>query len=217
MSSPSVVVLTSSSQLDFLWRRDGGRRRREWRALPLLILDRMVPSAAVGGASKEAGPSSAEGEGMTGVMGVGVEGVVVAVVEGVEPEEGVGKVGGRSLKPGLFGEGSSAVGERARLACSFSIRAEFLLALAGRGEVIPAGGSWSSVWVLGSCKERGGRRLTGFSVSCPAASCGGAEPLNRPASSATEHRDEASSSILLVVHLRPRLCQVCVSESRPAG
>lgn len=32
-----------------------------------------------------------------------------------------------------------------------------------------------------------------LTVSCPAASCGAAEPLNLPASSATERRDGASS------------------------
>lgn len=109
--SPATL---SSPQLDFLWRRDGGRRLMEWRALPLLMLDRIDPSAAVGGASKEAGPSSS----VTGVAATGQVGLakdeVVSVVTGAEPGEGGLKLGGSSLKPGLFGEG--AEGERARLA-----------------------------------------------------------------------------------------------------
>lgn len=184
----------------------------ERRALPLtLAFDRMDPSSTVGGASKEAGPScSVSGDAAKGLVGV-PEDEVVPAVTGLEPGEAGGKEGGSSLKPGLLGEGSRAAGERARLAWSFSISAEFLLALVGRGEVTPAGCSWSSAEGLGSCKERGGRRLTGFAVSCPAASCGAAEPLNLPASSATERRDGASSSILLVVCQRPRLCRVCVN------
>lgn len=113
----------------------------------LLKLNRMDPSAAVGGASKEAGfSSSVDGEGVTGLVHAEEEAVT-------------------SLKPGLFGPG--AVGERARLAyrerereCSslstpaggsrvqqqteltwsFSMRAEFLFALEGTGEVTAGGG-----------------------------------------------------------------------------
>lgn len=167
----------------------------EWRARLLLTFDRMDPSVAVGGASKEEGPSSSvNGEATAGLVVVGVDGVMAAEVTGLDPGDCGGKVGGSSLKPGLFGEVSMAGGERDRLACSFSIRAEFLLVLAGRGEVPPTG-SWFSSWGLGSDKERGGRRLIGFSVF----SVAGAESLNRPASSDTEHRGAASSSILLVV------------------
>lgn len=86
----------------------------ERRALPLLTLDRMDPSAAVGGASKEAGPSSSVTRVVVTVpVGVAKD-EVVSVVTGTEPGEGGVKVGGSSLKPGLFGEG--AEGERARLA-----------------------------------------------------------------------------------------------------
>lgn len=93
----------------------------------------MDPSATVGGASKVAGPSSSvNGETITGLVGVVVEEVVTGAEAG-------GKAGGSSLKPGLFGEVNMAEGERARLAWSFSIRAEFLLALVGRGEVTPGG------------------------------------------------------------------------------
>lgn len=109
----------------------------EWRALPLMLsFDKMDPSATVGGASKETGPSSSVngGTAATGLEGVAVDEVVSAVT-GAEAGEGGVKAGGSSLKPGLFGEGCRAEGDRARLAWSFSIRAEFLLALAGRGEV----------------------------------------------------------------------------------
>lgn len=165
----------------------------EWRALPLMLaLDSVDPSETSGGSSKEAGPSSSvSGEVGAGLVGVSVEGVVPAVTK-AEPGEGGGKAGGNILKPGLFGDGIRAPGDRARLACSFSIRAEFLFAFDPTGEVT-LGGSCSSPCVLGSCKERGGRRLTGFSGSCPAASCCGAVPLNLPASSATERRHGASS------------------------
>lgn len=81
--------------------------------LTLLTLDRMDPSAPVRGSSKETGPSSSvTGEAVTGLVEVAVDGVVT----GVEPGESGVKVGGSSLKPGLFGEGSMVVGERARLA-----------------------------------------------------------------------------------------------------
>lgn len=134
-----------------------------------LAFDRMDPSSTVGGASKEAGPScSVSGDAAKGLVGV-PEDEVVPVVTGPELGEAGGKEGGSSLKPGLLGEGSRAAGERARLAyreresdvtvmsqCSsvhtsrgqqrppgltwsFSISAEFLLALVGRGEVTPAG------------------------------------------------------------------------------
>lgn len=82
----------------------------------------MVPPA--GGASKETGPSSSvKGEEATGLVGV-PDAEVVAVVTGPElgtgpgPEPGEGgvKFGGSSLKPGLFGEGSRAVGDKTRLA-----------------------------------------------------------------------------------------------------
>lgn len=78
----------------------------------MLSFDRMDPSPTVGGASNEVGPSSSvNGEAATGLVGVGVD-------KGVTEGEGGGKAGGSSLKPGLFGEGSRAVGERARLACT---------------------------------------------------------------------------------------------------
>lgn len=163
----------------------------EWRARSLmLVFDRMDPSSTVGGASNEAGPSSSV-HGEVAVSGL-AGGVAEEIPEnGAEPGEGGVKAGGSSLKPGLFGEGRRVVGERERLAWSFSMRAEFLLALVGRGEVTPGGCSWSPPWFLGSCSDRGGRRLTGF-VSF-AASCGQVESLNLPASSATELRHAASS------------------------
>lgn len=74
----------------------------------------MDPSATVGGASKEAGPSpSVSGEMATGLVGVDE---VVTMVTGTELGGGGAKEGGSSLKPGLFGEGSRAEGDRARLA-----------------------------------------------------------------------------------------------------
>lgn len=77
------------------------------------MLDRMDPSATARGSSKETGPSSSvTGEAVSGLVGVAVEEVVTGVLLG---ESGV-KLGGTSLKPGLFGEGSIAEGERARLA-----------------------------------------------------------------------------------------------------
>lgn len=75
------------------------------------MLDRMFPSKAEGGASKEAGPSSVNGD--VGLVGV-TEGGVVTWGGGVEPVEGGVKARGRSLRPGLFRGG--AVGERVRLA-----------------------------------------------------------------------------------------------------
>ncbi len=52
-----------------------------------------------------------------GLVGVVVV-EVVTVVTGLALGEHGGKAGGSSLKPGLFGEGSRAEGERARLACA---------------------------------------------------------------------------------------------------
>lgn len=84
----------------------------------MLAFDSVDPSDTTGGSSKEAGPSSSvNGEVGTGLVGVGVEGVVTPVTE-AEPGEGRGKAGGNILKPGLFGEGIRAPGDRARLACS---------------------------------------------------------------------------------------------------
>lgn len=74
------------------------------------MLDRMEPSEVEGGASKEAGPSSVCGEVAMGLVG-GVGGVGVTEVVGAR-----GKEGGSSRKPGLFGDGSRAEGDRARLA-----------------------------------------------------------------------------------------------------
>lgn len=157
----------------------------EWRALPLLMLGRTDPSAAIGGSSKEAGPSSlVTGEQVTGLVGVTEdEEVVTEVVGGAEPGEGRGKPGGSILMPGLFIGGP--VGESASSAWSFSIRPEFLLTLTGEVGP-PAGGSCSGPGGLESCRVRGGRRLTGFSASFPAELCGGAAPLNLLVSSATE-------------------------------
>lgn len=71
-----------------------------------------------GRSSKEAGRSSSvNGEVGTGLVGVGVEAVVSTLTK-AEPGEGCGKTGGNILKPGLFGEGIRAPGDRARLACS---------------------------------------------------------------------------------------------------
>lgn len=84
----------------------------------------MDPSPTSGGASKEVGPSSSvNGEVATGLVGVDVD-KVVTVVTGAVPGEGGGKTGGSSLKPGLFGEGSRAVGERARLAYTERVMSE---------------------------------------------------------------------------------------------
>lgn len=79
--------------------------------LTLLTLDRMDPSLR--GSSNETGPSSSvTGEAVTGLVGAAVD----KVFSGVELGESGLKLGGSSLKPGLFGDGSIAVGERARLA-----------------------------------------------------------------------------------------------------
>lgn len=84
----------------------------------MLALDSVDPSETSGGSSKEAGPSSSvSGEVGAGLVGVSVEGVVPAVTK-AEPGEGGGKAGGNTLKPGLFGDGIRAPGDRARLACS---------------------------------------------------------------------------------------------------
>lgn len=88
----------------------------EWRALPLLMLVRMDPSATVGGSSKEVGRSSwVNGWTVTGLVGVAVD-EEVTVASGAEPGKGGTKEGGSILRPGLFGDGSRAVGERTRLA-----------------------------------------------------------------------------------------------------
>lgn len=84
----------------------------------MVALDSVDPSDTTGGSSKEAGPSSSvNGEVGRGLVGAGVEGVVTVVTE-AEPGEGRGKAGGNILKPGLFGEGIRAPGDRTRLACS---------------------------------------------------------------------------------------------------
>lgn len=84
----------------------------------MLSFDKIVPSPTVGGASKEEGPSSSvNGEAATGLVGVGVDDVIVPAT-GAELGEGRVKAGGSSRKPGLLGDGSKAVGERARLACT---------------------------------------------------------------------------------------------------
>lgn len=78
----------------------------------MLAFDSMDPSPTTGGFSKEVGPSSSvNGELGRGLVGVGVE-------EGApEAELGEGSTG-KTLKPGLFGEGPRAPGERTRLAWS---------------------------------------------------------------------------------------------------
>lgn len=84
----------------------------------MLAFDSVDPSDTKRGSSKEAGPSSSVSREMgTGLVGVGEEGVVTMVPE-AEPGECRGKAGGNILKPGLFGEGIRAPGDRARLACS---------------------------------------------------------------------------------------------------
>lgn len=88
----------------------------ECRALFLLMLVKMDPSAAVGGSSKEAGPSSVSGEAAMGVVGVTEADWVVAGVIGTELGEFGVKAGGKSLKPGLLGDCAMADGERVRLA-----------------------------------------------------------------------------------------------------
>lgn len=131
-------------------------------ALPLLKLCRRFPSAAEGGASKEVG-LSVDGEVGAGLVGVTVEDVVTMATGGAEPGEGGVKPGGRIRRPGLFRGGAGAE-PRVRLAWSFSIRAEFLLG----GDETPAGGCVSPAVGCGSCRVRGGRRLTGLSSGFPA-------------------------------------------------
>lgn len=75
------------------------------------MLCRTVPSAAEGGASKEAGPS-VDGDVEMGLVGVAEVGVVTWVAK-VEPGQGGVKARGRTLRPGLL---RGPVGERARLA-----------------------------------------------------------------------------------------------------
>lgn len=95
----------------------------------MLAFDSVDPSAPKRGSSKEAGPSSSfSGEVGAGLVGVGEEGVATVVTE-ADPGEGRGKAGGNILKPGLFGEGIRAPGDRARLACSSEgdVRGQFCL------------------------------------------------------------------------------------------
>ena len=84
----------------------------------MLSFDRMDPSVVVGGASKEEGPSSSvNGDtAAMGLVGVAVDKVVTMVTGAEETGDNGGKEGDSSLKPGLFGEGRRAEGERARLA-----------------------------------------------------------------------------------------------------
>lgn len=83
-------------------------------SLTLFMLSNMDPSVTVGGASKEVGPSSSvSGEAMTGLVGVTVH-EEVTTVSGAEPGEVGVRVGGSSLKPGLFGEGIGLVPGRTR-------------------------------------------------------------------------------------------------------
>lgn len=79
----------------------------------------MVPSARVGGASKEEGLSClVNGDAGMGLVGVVVDDSVTGGETGEEPAEDGGKDGWMSRKPGLLGDGSRAVGERAKLACT---------------------------------------------------------------------------------------------------
>lgn len=73
-------------------------------SLTLFRLDRTDPSVALRGSSNDTGPSSS----VTGLVGV--------TGTGLEPGDSGVKLGATSLKPGLFGEGSMAEGDRARLA-----------------------------------------------------------------------------------------------------
>lgn len=85
----------------------------------MLSLDKIIPSSTVGGASKEEGFSCVvDGDAGVGLVGVTVvEDGVTGGETGVEPAEDGGKEGWMSRKPGLLGDDSRAVGERARLAC----------------------------------------------------------------------------------------------------
>lgn len=131
----------------------------ERRALPLLILGSKDPSVGVAGTSKVAGVSSLLSDRRRGALLTGVVGVTGGMGEQVEVKEG-----GNSLSPGLLGEGRREQGDKARLACSFSIRAEFLLVLAGcrDGEMGFSSSTSPCAVVLGSCRVRGGRLLTGL-------------------------------------------------------
>lgn len=83
------------------------------------MLSNMDPSVTVGGASKEVGPSSSvSGEAMTGLVGVTVH----EDVSGAEPGEVGVRVGGSSLRPGLFGEGIGLVPGRTREAYRKKVR-----------------------------------------------------------------------------------------------
>lgn len=159
---------------------------------------------------------------------MGVTGVAMAtgVIEEVlwQGEGGV-KDGAMNLKPGLFGEGRRAQGERAKLACNFSMRAEFLLGLTANGEVAPSAFSCSAGVCVGICKDRGGRRLTGLVAGAWSSSGVTAASLNFPASSATDRFAGASSSILRDIDARgnfvfsvPRVpCALCVYVGRSLG
>lgn len=85
----------------------------------MLSLDKMVPSSTVGGASKEEGPSClVNGDAGMGLVGVVVDDCVAGGETGEEPAEDGGKEGWMSRKPGLLGDDSRVVGERAKLACT---------------------------------------------------------------------------------------------------
>lgn len=91
----------------------------ETRQTLMLSLDKMVPSATVGGTSKEEGPSRLViGDAGIGLVGVVVEDGVTGGETGVEPAEDGGNEGWMSRKPGLLGDDIRAVGERAKLACT---------------------------------------------------------------------------------------------------
>lgn len=116
----------------------------------MLTFDRMAPSPTMGGASKEVGPSSSvTREVATGLVGVAADGVVT-VVTGLEPGEDAGKAGGNSLKPGLFGEGRRAEGERARFACTereSEVRVQFSI-LTSRGQQSQTENTWTHLELL---------------------------------------------------------------------
>lgn len=146
----------------------------ERRALPLLILGSRDPSVGVAGTSKVAGVSSLLSDRGRGALLTGEVGVTV--VTGGMGEQVEVKGGGNSLSPGLLGEGRREQGDKARLACSFSIRAEFLLVLAGcrDGEMGFSSSTCPCAVVLGSCRVRGGRLLTGLLLPSVPVGKGGA-------------------------------------------
>lgn len=148
----------------------------ERRALPLLILGSRDPSVGVAGTSKVAGVSSSLSDRGRGALLTGEVGVtVVTGGMGEQVEVGV-KEGGNSFSPGLLGEGRREQGDKARLACSFSIRAEFLLVLAGcrDGEMGFSSSTCPCAVVLGRCRVRGGRLLTGLLLPSVPVGKGGA-------------------------------------------